>query len=280
MAESNRPPAEQELERAMAEVGRHVAYPPTPDLVPAVRRRLAARPARRLPRPRALPALGWGLGAAAAALVLLLGIVGAVSPSARNAMADRLGLRGVKITYTPESPTPAPSASPALTPVPAGGRLGLGERLALAEARTRVRYQVLTPTLPALGAPDEVYYGPVPVFGQVSLVYYPRPGLPQTAQTGVGLLLTQFRGSVAPEFFGKLVGPDTRIEQVMVNGAPGYWIEGRPHTVFYRDATGVVSDERVRLAANVLLWEQDGLTLRLESALSKGEALRIAESVR
>ena len=37
---------------------------------------------------------------------------------------------------------------------------------------------------------------------------------------------------------------------------------------------------RFRLAANVLLWEQDGLTLRLEGAFSKEQALLIAESVR
>jgi hypothetical protein len=57
------------------------------------------------------------------------------------------------------------------------------------------------------------------------------------------------------------------------------WIEGQPHTVLYRDSDGQVREERSRLAANTLLWEQSGLTLRLESSLSKDEAIRIAEGV-
>ena len=43
-----------------------------------------------------------------------------------------------------------------------------------------------------------------------------------------------------------------------------------------RDQSGRQSDERFRLASNVLLWEQDGLTLRIEGAISKEQALRIA----
>jgi hypothetical protein len=38
--------------------------------------------------------------------------------------------------------------------------------------------------------------------------------------------------------------------------------------------------ETVRLADDVLLWQRAGLVLRLESALPKAAALRIAASVR
>jgi hypothetical protein len=34
----------------------------------------------------------------------------------------------------------------------------------------------------------------------------------------------------------------------------------------------------VRLAGNVLLWESGGVTYRIESTLSKAEAIAIAES--
>ena len=108
----------------------------------------------------------------------------------------------------------------------------------------------------------------------------PRPGLPTATETGVGLLLTQFQGSLEPTFFGKGLPPGARLEQVTMAGRPAYWIEGRPHFFFYRDQSGRQIDERFRLAANVLLWEQDGLTLRIEGAFSKEEALRIAASVR
>jgi hypothetical protein len=60
---------------------------------------------------------------------------------------------------------------------------------------------------------------------------------------------------------------------------PGYWLTGAPHVISYVDADGVVVDETVRLAGNVLLWEQDGVTFRIESLLSRAEALEIASSL-
>ena len=57
------------------------------------------------------------------------------------------------------------------------------------------------------------------------------------------------------------------------------WIEGEPHLFFYRDRDGQVRDESVRLAGNVLLWERGELTLRLEGAIARDEAIRIAASV-
>jgi len=236
------------------------------------------------------------------------------APPPAKQVAERLGLRGVTIFHVPEEPTltPMPTAAPGAataplptpvaaaaaagpsptatstppaaptpTPAPVGSRLGLGQHVSLDEARSRVPYGVLAPTLPELGAPDAVYLQQAaPPGGQVSLVYASRPGLPRADASGVGLLLSQFRGDLAPEFLGKGLGPRTRIEQVSVNGQPAYWIEGEAHLFMYRVAGGDIRDEQVRLAGNVLLWEQGDLTLRLESALPREQALRIAESVR
>ena len=73
---------------------------------------------------------------------------------------------------------------------------------------------------------------------------------------------------------------ETHLEAVSVGGEPGFWISGAPHAFFFvcYDA-GECRQERYRLAGNVLIWEQDGVTLRLESALPREEALAIAESV-
>ena len=76
------------------------------------------------------------------------------------------------------------------------------------------------------------------------------------------------------------MGRDTRLTPVTVNGGRGYWIDGESHVFFYRDASGNVHSESVRLAGNVLVWEQGGLIVRLEGDISLEEALRIAESVR
>ena len=213
-----------DLERALADLGRRLDYPPTPDLAGAVRARLLAQPARRrgwgaLRRPGRRsggrwPGRRWPSWLLAGGLLLL-------SPDARRAVAERLGLPGVTIQYlqpptsviAPVTATPLPGSQPpptltqpstplqppptALPSTPTADRLGLGERLpALADARSRVAYPVLAPTLPELAIPDEVYLGTPPAGGQVALVYRPRPGLPAAPETGVGLLFTQFRGTL------------------------------------------------------------------------------------
>jgi len=291
-----------DLDRALTDLGRRIELPPTSDLAGAVRARLLAQAARRRGRgvrSATRRSLWRSLGWAALALVLLAGGLLLLSPDARRAVAERLGLPGITIEHlqpptsaiAPVTATPAPGGQPAPTPpappptalpsTPTVDRLGLGQRLSgLADARARVAYSVLAPTLPELAVPDEVYLGAPPAGGQLSLVYRPRPDLPAAAETGVGLLFTQFRGSLQPEFFGKGLPPGTRLDEVTVAGGPAYWIEGRPHFFFYRDQSGRQTDERFRLAANVLLWEQGGLTLRIEGAFSKEQALRIAASVR
>ncbi len=107
-------------------------------------------------------------------------------------------------------------------------------------------FPVLTPGLPELGTPDEVYYSPSPPGGQVALVYGARPGLPPAVGTGLGLYLTQFRGAINRDFYMKGIGPGTTLEEVTVNGARGYWIAGEPHSFFYRDERGAIQSERSR----------------------------------
>ncbi|HTD78309.1 MAG TPA: hypothetical protein VK898_11780 [Chloroflexota bacterium] len=278
MAELQFWPGEQDLERALADLGRELAYPPTPQLAVVVRQRLAeesARPSRRwrwLPVPdrgvrRWLPRLDRRLAVGLAAVLVLVAVVLAISPEARDAVAGRLGLRGVRIEEVPAVTTPRAT------------QLNLGERLTLDQLRLQVAYPVELPA--ALGAPDEVYLSNTPVGGQAALVYYPRPDLQQANTTGVGLLLTEFRGSVrSTAALGKGIPPGTHLEEVQVNGGPGFWIDGDPHTFFYVDARGQIQPESTRLAANVLLWEQGELTLRLESALPRDPTLAIAATVR
>ena len=308
-------PSQTELEQALTDLGRHVAYPPTPALAASVQRHLAegrhprqsfwqsVLPLHRRPRPfwEAWMPLQRRVALALVALLVIVGAVVAISPEARTAVADRLGLRGVQIGQVPALPASAtptvgtppgaasavvPAVSSATTPLPTasppppspGVRLGLGQRLTLEQARGRVAFLVLVPN--ALGAPDETYLLSTPAGGQVALVYYPRPDLPEASTTGVGLLLTEFQAdihTVGP--IGKGLPPGTRLEEVQVNGGRGYWIDGDPHVFFFRDTRGQQLSESTRLASNVLLWEQGPLTLRLESSLPKDAALGIAASV-
>ncbi len=305
MVEYGRQPAEFELEQALSELAQCLVFPATPELAATVRSRLT------VPVP---PRRGWlaavslkrGLAFAVLVLLLLVAAIGVLSPAARSAVADRLGLKGVRITVVATLPPPArapatpagalpaavgspvlPATGAAATPLPAivatpatpGAALALGDPVTLAQAQTQLTHPLLVPSLPELGEPDAVYLQQNVPGGEVSLLYGVRDGLPKTAQPGVGLLVSEFRGEIEPAFFGKVLPAGTRLEPVVVNGGRGWWIEGAPHLIFYRDASGQVHDEQLRLAGNTLLWEQDGLTLRLESALTKDAALRIAASV-
>jgi hypothetical protein len=270
---------ELDLEEALADLAAALEFPPTPDLAAAVGARLEGAPARapapaRRPRRPRWPA-GWRrLAAAGLAAVLLAAAVLVVSPGTREAVARRLGLRGVSV----ELGGPPP---PTVTTTP-GGRLelGLGDRVTLEEARRRVGFPVLVPGAPGFRRPDAVFVNQaVPTGGRVDLVYRARPGLPASPFTDAGLLVTEFRGQPTPEFLKKVTGMGL-VEAVTVGGEPGYWFSGEPHFFTYQDAAGLLREEQTRLAGNTLIWQRGELTLRLEGEIPKDEAIRIAESMR
>ena len=265
-----------DLDRRLAELGTHLEWPDTPDVRPALRARLAAVPARPVRRLRPL------LVAAAIAVTLLGGL--AASPEARSAILRLLRLRGVTVEQVdrPLAPprTEAASSTARRDDRPTGIDAvlpELGEAVSLAAARRRAPFTVLVPR--ALGAPDAVRVT-APAAGPtvVSLLYAPRSGLAPTRVADLGLLVTQFRGSVVTEFLGKLAGTGTRVERVSVDQEPAIWLEGEPHFVFFRDPGGAIAEDTLRLSGNTLLWERDGLLLRLEGRLTRDEALRLATS--
>jgi hypothetical protein len=270
---------ELDLDRALTDLAASLEFPPTPDLAAAVSARLGEAPATRpRPRPRRWSwswPVGWRrLAVAGLAAVLLAAVVLVASPGTREAVARRLGLRGIGV----ELGGPPP---PTVTTVP-GARLdlGLGERVGLEEARRRVGFPVLVPGAGGLERPDATFVSEAdPAGGRVDLVWGARPGLPASAFTDAGLLITQFQGEPTPEFIKKVAGAGL-VEFVEVGGEPGYWFSGEPHFFTYRDAAGNFREEQTRLAGNTLIWQRGALTLRLEGELSKEEAIRIAESMR
>ena len=262
-------PSDDELAQRLTRLDEHIDYPAVPDLAATVRARLAVPTV-----PPAMPRTSWprlaGLRRVALAIVAVALVAGgalAVSPAARMAVAQWLGPRGIIFFPLPRR-----------LPAPIGAKLQLGDRVPLATARARVTFRILTPT--ALGAPDEVYVRRITDGSAsdttVSLVYRARPNLPAAPHTSVGALLTEARGIVFAKFFD----PTTRVEPVTVAGQPGYWLTGRPHLFAYLDAQQRVRSETLRLAGDTLLWNRDGLVLRLETALPRDAALRLAANVR
>jgi hypothetical protein len=244
-----------ELELALVELGRRLEFPPTPELAPRVRARLAEPPAHR--------AFLGGRRVLVIALVVLAVAIGAAMavPGTRAAILEFFHLRGVTIERVGELPTVSLQRD--------FDKLFLGEKVTLAEARERADFEVVVPA--ALGEPDAVYFQPGnPPSGMVSLVY----GTPEEPRA----LFTEFRATVNKVIFKK-VAAGTHIASLQVEGRPGFFLSGNPHEFTYFDRTGEYRQEIIRLAGNTLLWERGPLTLRLEADINRDEALEIARSV-
>ena len=228
-----------EVETALRQLGREVAFPPTPDLASEIRGRLE--------RPRV-----WRRPAAIALAVLVVAAIAAVLavPQSRSAILDWLGLRNLSVVRVD-----------ALPRVPATGRLDLGREVTLDEVKRRAPW-LLVPD----SKPDRVYVSDSLPGGKVSLLW----GRPAE----VRLLLTEFSGQ---SYIEKVVQSDARVERVQV-GSGGAWFQG-PHIVMFQDRNGTFRESRARLAGSTLVWQVGDVTLRLEGRLTKDEALRIARTV-
>jgi hypothetical protein len=207
------------------------------------------------------------LAIALAALLLLAGGVFAAVPSVRDSVLDFFGLQGATVERRQELP-PAPPPRP----------LELGRRTTLAAAGDSLKFDPLVPE--AAATPDRVYVaGGVPG-GLLSLAYEPRAGMPEAKSTGLGLLVSEFRGDLAPEYAGKIAGQATRVERLTVDGHRALWLEGAPHFFFYRSPNQPFREERLRIAQNVLLLEDGRLLVRLEGAFGRERAVELARSLR
>jgi len=306
--------SDSDLEQRLVDVGPEL-FPTTPDLAPRVRRQLESEHAltplptsrsagtqpvqdrrggtERLPSPRSEAARGsrtvghggflrgegleqkqFWLVAALLLIAITAGLV--LFPETRNAIADRLGLQGVLIRWIDEAPTPEPSK--------VGAPLLLGRPVNLADAQAAVDFPVRVPTAAGFNTPREIYLLDLDPGEMVSFVYPAGPGLPASDETGVGALLTQFKDEADRNLIEKGLldngAEETHLEAVTVSGKPGFWISGAPHAFFFVCYNGgECRQERYHLAGNVLIWEQDGVTLRFESALTREDALAVAESI-
>ena len=249
----------------LAATASRIEWPEPTDLRARVRTQIAERPVatRRLWQ--------WRAVYAGAALIVVVAATLTFSPTTRRAVADLLGIGSVRITFADRVPTPT-----------IGTEYEFGRAVTLAEARELADFPVPEPNDVTLGSPDAVFYDEgTPRGGQVALVYGERPGLPAPAG-GAAVVFTVFPADLSTgEFFKKVVAGGTTVAGTDVAGVPAYWLEGEPHLFYYEDPAEGATPEEVRLVGNVLLWEADDLTLRLEVGdLTLERALEIARSVR
>jgi hypothetical protein len=252
------------LEGRLRQLGAALDVPPEPDLVSAVRGRLEPRPPVRTSppvparRPRA-PRSAGGIRSVRRTLALALGLTFALAGGAfaltptRDAILDFFGLDGATVQRVDRLPP---------LPVDAPRGLELGRRIPLDQARHAASFRALLPSEPA----DAAYLAPTPVGGRISLVAGP-------------VVITQFRGGRSP-YLRKFAGPGTRIARVRVDGLPGLYLSGEPHEVAFADIAGDERRDTLALAGDVLMWERDGLLLRIEGASTLPQALAIGRSLR
>lgn len=244
-----------ELERTLVAAAPNYRFPPTPDLAGAAAARLPARPARVVRR---------SLLAGAALLVAASCALVAASPGARSAVLDLLDrVPGIEIERASGLPAAPYRQFPAW-----------GMRVSLERAEALFRGPLLLPK--GFGDPDRVYWAPFP------------PGDPITAIWGNDregrLVVTQWRVG-GPYLFYKVLTSETKVESVSVDGAPGVWMHGGDHIVFYLAPGERNPDLALHhrsegvLAGNVLAWRKGDLLYRLEAQVSKERALELARSL-
>jgi len=232
---------------------------PDVDLVPGVLDRIrhgdASERVRRGRRRRTTAIVGVAaLGLAACAAI----------PPVREAVVAVFSVNGILVRNGGPTPSPSPASSGAVpsTSVPAVYS-GLGDRITLAEAAGASGGRLLVPS--ALGDPDVVFRrGAV-----VSLGY--------GGEAPDWLVMEVLEPSSV--LFEKIVLTGGHVKRLTVNGNPGVWVEG-PQELLYVGTDRQPQVEDARLSANTLIWEQDGVSVRIETLHGLEEALRVAASMR
>lgn len=272
------------LEERLRAAALSLPYPDTPDLSKTFPWERARTPLFK-PRSRRF---AWS-----AALVVVFFAAMFSAPSVRARVIEFIQIGVVRIfladpTATPQdtvgleipqSPAVSPSAastqktprSPTITPVVIPTQtylvsvLQLNGETTLEDARTQFDYPIRLPAYPPdLSLPDYVFLNDLGT-GQYVVLAWLDPDNPEEVRLSLYILApgTQLsKGLLAT------------VAETRVNDLPAFWTDG-PYLL---SVDGV--EQKARLVdAHALIWEEAGLTYRLEVDLPLAEAVRIAESL-
>jgi hypothetical protein len=279
MNENSHPSPEERLKG----IASQFRYPPTPDVAEAVMKRLDSG--------NRLLVLLRSAEAIVTLLVLVLVLLFAV-PGVRAEIVRFLQVGVVRIfpasgtqtaiptlpqvprtatplTVSPSTATPQTSSTPSATSTKLSANITLSDlagETTLEAAQTSLPFQVRLPSYPAsLGAPERVF---LQADGPMVILVWTDPTDSQKA------LLSLYEIGPGSVFIRKFE-PHVILE-TQVNGQYAVWVEG-PYLVQLTDGSYT---QRTLVPGNTLIWEENGITYRLESDLGLEEAIKIAESLR
>jgi hypothetical protein len=257
-------------ERRLQAYAADFPYPPTPDIATGVARQLSRRAGPGASRYRLLI-----LRLALAVFILLLASL-SVS-SVRAAILEFLQIGAVRIFNQPpptETATSRPPAgilrpatlAPAATPAFLASISDISGETTLENARQKSGFAIPLPAYPAgLGPPDHVY---LQESGDafVALVWMD-PAAPQRVLLSLHIIgpKSWMIRKYQPQVF----------QETSFAGHPAVWTEG-PYPLIMEN--GEVELHRL-VTGHVFIWQDHGLTYRLESDYPLDEAKKIAESL-
>lgn len=214
--------------------------------------------------------------AAIVALAVLAALAIALAvPTSRTTIADFFGIEGIRIEFGQDDEQDTPG-----TPTSIGGSLLLGERTTLEAAMKTAPFDVVVPSDPMIGEPEEIYLNQRSGVTVAGMLWQASDELPEIGLTGVGMLLLEIESDDDDVIFVKKAIGGGEFNTAMINNAPGYWIENGVLTV--EPMEGLMLDllePEMRRSGNVLIWSDGEVTYRLETSLPMEDAVQIAESL-
>lgn len=188
--------------------------------------------------------------ALAAALLVLL----AVTPAGAK-VREWLGFGAVVI----EQQQPAPATATAADSSPSGDPVA-GRELPLDQAMAETSFPVGVPA--ALGDPDRVT---VSADGRLVTMEWP----------AAAVRLDQIEGTLSPYFLKKF---SDEVDYTVVDGQQALWL-AQPHPILILNPDGSERAESARRSGPSLVWQNAGVTLRLEGVADQQAAVAIAETM-
>lgn len=250
------------FEAQVRKLAGQMRYPPTPDIASIIAAQLMNETNRGRKR-----YLRIAIQASFAVIVLFLAAM--LVPGVRAAVLEFLQIGSVRIQLATRTPSPAASTpNPFPTPYPSlFSSVDLGGETTLQAAQEQVDFTILLPNYPSdLGKPDRVFLQDQN--GDLLVLIWMDP----LDNNRASLSLIEME----PTAFISKGSPET-ITETTVNDAPAVWLQGE-HYLFLTSARSGLGIN-VTILGNVLIWEKDGITFRLESSLELEESTLIAESL-